>query len=261
MATLFDQTLAIARKLAAMREGVATGGSTTTLENTNAEYTNGQYRSGTLWILSGGNSGKSRTVTDHAANKFTFVSLGATAIVAGVRYAVADKDYPLDVLIQGVNEALRELNPRAVEDTSLVTVAFQSAYTLPAGVERVKRVEVEHYPGSGTYSPFYYWAEENGQLRFTDGFAPERDGYAIRLVCEGGHTDLVDDADPIPASVNLEVLYWRAMIHVCTWGLRQYGGDKKRRLTDLLNEAEMEYQRRKTNQKKLKRQPKLAEWQ
>src|SRR3990167_5677525 len=124
--TLFDCTLELARVLGVLTEGVATGGSTSTLidtvERTEADdYWNG----GTAWILydAGGlgaaPQGEYAVVSDFA-NTGGVITLrtAITQVAAGDRYAVAKKRYPLHLLVQKVNEAIAFIGPIEVADTT-----------------------------------------------------------------------------------------------------------------------------------------------
>jgi len=185
-------------------------------------------------------------------------STNTTAGVAGPRYAVCDKEFTRAMLRAAVNEALRVQAPYDAEDVSLVTVAGQDEYTLPAGVSQVKKVEV----ATETAAPYGYyvhchWDEVSGKLRFPS-FAPQLDDYKIRLTYTAGHTDLSDDASAIPFGVNEDALYWKAIIALLSDAkvLRP----KEPRYVDIMNEAQEMYRRTNPNQKRTQRTPRLADW-
>jgi hypothetical protein len=111
--TLFDLTLELARILGTVREGVATGGSTTTIVDTVARTEDDDaFNGGTAWITydAGGAGaapqGEYQIVSDFTASSDTITTAAfSAAIASGDRYAVAGLRYPLDLLIQKINES------------------------------------------------------------------------------------------------------------------------------------------------------------
>ena len=75
MTTLADATLAVARLCSEVVDGVATGGSATTLIDTLVTHPNDFWNQGTIWLRSGNNIGKSAVITMDPANAEVFYRL------------------------------------------------------------------------------------------------------------------------------------------------------------------------------------------
>ena len=146
MQTLSDTTRQVARLVLPdmMASGAATAGATTSLTDTAYLTQPDQwFDKGTLWILSGTHAGKILLVTGHRSNALTFASLGATAIAAGNRYAVARAFYPFERIKQAVMQALDDTYIDA-EDATLTGDGTTLEFTLPTGVYNVKEVWIEN---------------------------------------------------------------------------------------------------------------------
>jgi len=143
--TLFDLTYRVAVKLGIVREGVVTGGTTTTLIDTVARTEEDDYWvGGTAWILwdaGGGGVAPEKSYSDITA----FVNSTATAtlrttIVApavGDRYGFGKTRYPLWLLIQKINEAVEGMGEIPVVDkTTITTASAQTEYSLPGAANR-----------------------------------------------------------------------------------------------------------------------------
>lgn len=88
MTTLFTATLELSKILQNTVESVATGGSTTTLEDSaRGEYAD-YFDGGTIWFISGNNASKSAVIADWITTKFTFATQ-AGACAAGNKYAAS----------------------------------------------------------------------------------------------------------------------------------------------------------------------------
>ena len=143
--TLFDLTYRVARELGLTQEGVATGGSTTTLIDTVSRTEPDDYwNKGTVWVLrDAGGAGAApqseyATVSDFVQTTSTMTISSLTAAIAGGdRYAAMLKHVPLHILIQKINQAIQDLGPVPYADiTSIVTADNQTEYTLPVAAKR-----------------------------------------------------------------------------------------------------------------------------
>lgn len=235
MATVRDALLEAARHMGAIREGIATGGSTTTLEDTLMNEPAANFAGGTLWMLSGDNDGLCDIVSQYNEGVATIETTLSTAIAAGDEYAIADAEYPKQKLKQAVMAALRFFSSLKTDDTKTVT-ANTEEYTLPTGVSNVKRVEVA--TSSSTpygFVPNYYWKEWNGKLVFVGGKEPTTTGNIIRIWYEEYIGEL-SETDNIPDSVNLTWLKWAAVAWLYRDQIKRIQKDNPTNL-DLLNEA------------------------
>lgn len=143
--TLFDLTYRVARELGLTQEGVATGGSTTSLVDTVMRTEPDDYwNNGTIWVLrdAGGASAAPEkeyaTISDFVSTTSTMTISALTAAIAGGdRYACMTKHVPLHVIIQKINQAIMDLGPIPYADiTSITTAADQTEYTLPVAAKR-----------------------------------------------------------------------------------------------------------------------------
>lgn len=230
--TLFDLTYQLARKLGATSEGVATGGSTSTLVDT-VELTQDDdfWNGGTVWVLydAGGAGaapqGEYSVVSDFATNTDT-ATLRTTltaAIAAGDRYAIARTRYPLHILIAKLNEAIQEVGPLEITDiTTITTAADQTEHSLPANVHEVRQVWLQTNidTNDNQWTPVTDWKIQKSATGTADKIIlPQYTaGYLIKLVYWGYHsalyaaTSVLDDSihpDRVISNAAVGCLLWR----------------------------------------------------
>lgn len=154
--TLFEATLALARKLGVIRNSTATGGTTTTLVDTSRTEGDDAFNGGTIWLIedAGGASaapeGEWATVSDFVNSTGTFTVSTMTAPASGDTYACATSRYPLDVLINAINNEITKHRIPLYDRTSLDIVSGQSEYTLPSGITRDNLLNVYEETDSDT---------------------------------------------------------------------------------------------------------------
>ena len=240
--TLFDLTYRVARELGILKEGVATGGSTTTIIDTNERTEENDYwNSGTAWILKdAGGAGAApekeyARITDHVAATGT-VTIGTltAAVGAGDRYAVADKWVPLNIIISQINSALLDLGAVPIVDTTTVTIADQQTeYSLPvaAGLD-LRQVLIQ---GQTTDSNDNRWKEIVGWhvLNAAPAGTPilvldnqYSTGYDLMLVYMGQHAMLSASTDALSEHVPIERVVYPAALQ-CLYYLAQRTGWNK----------------------------------
>lgn len=142
--TLFDLVWKTLVELGVSRSGTATGGTTSTLIDTNGLklVDNDYYNEGTVLILKttdGGAPEKEFSVVSNFANQTSTVSLqdALSAVVgAGDTYGIANRRYPLYRVRQKINSILYLDGYIPGEDTSLLMVSGQTEYDLPVGASR-----------------------------------------------------------------------------------------------------------------------------
>jgi len=162
-------------------------------------------------------------------------------------------DYPRWLLVQAVNRARGELIPMS-QNATLVTVADQERYTLPAGVYNIKQVEIaEQLIDPFGFTPNYNWREFGGMLIFDPDHAPTLAGMAIYLHYQPYPTILTADADVIDNIIPQQALIWRAAVHCLRHRFQRVGEDDPVVRTQL-NEAIVEAER-KAGQWKLPQVP------
>jgi len=216
MTTLTAAMLEVARLMRDVFDGTATGGSTTTLEDTSLTMPADYYTGGTLWILSGDNEGECIEIVEYGESTFTFAAL-SNAIAAGVQYAAAPGMYKKHELKQSVLAALRNARIEIIDET-LTVVESQEEYALPTGVRDVLSVEIaENAETPFTWSKNQYWVETSGSVCFNPDKIPDQsEGNKIRLHYAGGHPD-IDDTDSLQVDVNdikwsAAVILWRRLM-------------------------------------------------
>lgn len=269
MATLYSATLDLAKILGNVIESVTTGiGTTTTLVDAALPRTpppDDAYNYGTLWFISGALAGKTAVVTDWTKTTGTYTFAAQTAAPgSGIRYAYCDKDWPRDILRQAVNMALQTIGSVTTQytDATFITVQNQMAYTLPAGVYNVKRVEVatsltEPYD----YSICHNWTETPTQIIFHEGFQIVRDGYLIRLTYEPAPAELSEDDDVIDNRIHPDLLKWTAAVNAWMWKEPNMGDPNtlaRQRLSFAIQMAES--MKKMHRVPKMMTDPKLSRW-
>lgn len=232
-----------------MREGTATDGTTTSLVDSTL-YGLGDWQGGMVFILSGDQAGNSRYVYANKKDTFTWDDALDGAIEAGDRYAVMSKEVPRDLLLGSV-KAAQDYFLTQYENTSLVQDSDEAVYTIPSAVLQADgyaglyRVEVARQSESpyDWMKPNRHWEEMGDELRFAYRARPLYDGFPIRLTYYA-YLALSDESDEIPLDVSYDGLYWRALIEL-TASLRNLRpSDAGARISDLFQEAQIEWQRR-----------------
>jgi len=137
--TLFDLTLKLARKLGHVKEGIATGGSTTTLiDLDDLDEADDAWNGGTVWVTRTTDALAPQREYARVAdftNSTNLADLADTltaALGAGDRYAIAPHRYRLHDLIAYINTALlSRLGAFPTSDVTLTAVSSQTEYALP----------------------------------------------------------------------------------------------------------------------------------
>lgn len=250
MPTLANAMFDLARLLTHVHTGIATAaGTTTTLVDTGLNEPDDHFNKGMILFKSGVLAGKFFTVTDYvkATGTITFSPAGSQAPGVGALYDVVGPEYPRGKLINAINQALAEFPVLPMENSTLVGVADQVDYTLPAGVSSLLQVEV----AKSAVLPFgyavsYHWDElPTGVLRFGNGWQPEPD-IPIRITYRAPYTFIEDpETDTISAYVNPAWLSWAAATYALRDRLREEGRDNSL-LVERLNEAKAEERSRKS---------------
>lgn len=255
MTTLFEATLALAKKVTKVTEGAATGGSATTLEDTlRLKEQNEYWTDGTLWLPT---YEAVRQVTSFDGNTLGFEALDpieiegeepeTSAVAEGDEYAVADPDYPYTELRRAVNAALREIGPVIVVNDDLTVDSTQGPYVLPVGVSKLADVWVMDPDDENSRYKSEHWEEEDGYLMFDPGWQPSNDGWTIKLYYLTQHPLLADPDDEISSSVDDKRLLWQSVVELLKdYGMRRYGGDDKRAIGQFLQDAIQEADRLKS---------------
>jgi hypothetical protein len=249
MTTAFDVMLGVARQAGPLIEGVATGGGTTSIADTALtsvpEATiDDTFNKGAAFLITDAGGvgaapeGEIARVTDYVAATGTLtVATFTAAVAAGDLYGVTA--IPHYLLLQTINNALRDLGGLPAIDTSLTTAAAQREYTIPAAAKKdLRQVWIQQ----STTRPYdfemdHYWRVVPNQSTYDLEFKYQpASGYTIRLVYCAPHAAIVSGATAIADAVPLEYAVWRSCYYVYRWRLHQEGRDDKK-WTALMNEA------------------------
>jgi len=226
----FDVLVAAARHLEA-RDGTVTGAaSATVLSDSNwglRTQPTDQFKGGTYFqkLNSATDWSAIRVIATSVAGTYTLASgLPATPAV-GSAYTVLGNSYPAQQLTQKLMAVVDEFGDTISQDTSLLTVADQYAYTIPGAstnVVRVLAVEVEDPYRTGVYEPALGVKIDDARGVLVFPYAPVTAGQHIRLTLStsnhleiniGSLPALPDSIHPSWASLEVaaRVAYWRLM--------------------------------------------------
>ena len=243
--TLAQVTLDVARIVAHVVEGIATGppstGSATTLIDTAFQFTvdgvnapiDDYYNFGTIWFIDGASANKARLITDwdQSDKTWTYVTT-TTKNMVGDLYAVTDRTFPLYALNQAVNRAYADMGGLEATNTALTTLASTVSYAFPTGVYNILDVEV----ANETASP-YTWQRHNNWRVVGSTIEFDRvptSGRTIRLTYRITPTYLDEDTNPtISDNVPIDLLKWTAAVFALEAKLRLVENDEPKVKTDL----------------------------
>lgn len=235
MATLAQMTLRVARLLMEVTEGTATAGAQTSLTDTlNLIQSDQYFERGTLWLLSGSHAGKVATVQAFSSSIITIPDLGAPAIAAGDRYAVARGVYPYMILVNAIRSALGEtfIVKLHAPETPITGDGQSLAIALPDGVSRVAHVIRRDVDDSSNQQLSTHWDERDGYLVFD---AAPSETQILDIYYRTDHPELVSASDAISTQINEEWLRWKAAEYVLYWGVTAYGEAKEYRIEEHMN--------------------------
>jgi len=198
MTTLAEVTQLIAHTMMPVKDGVATGGSTTTLIDTALTKTLGLFNGGTIWVTQTSVTYSRLVSTYGSDNTVTFTPALTAAIIAGIPYTVAPNNFSKDLLEQAVRNVLRKIYVLKIDSTQTVTEGAD--VTLPAGVSNVRQVFV-----AGVRC--YHWEEVVGKLKF------DKTSYtgALEIRYAALPTTPMSDSAVIDSAVDIEWLHWASV--------------------------------------------------
>ncbi len=220
--TLFELTRATAETIGqgVYIEGVATGGSTTSIVDGNdRDEADDYWNKGTAWIIydAGGAAaapqGEYSIISDFTSSSGTITlrSTLTTAVASGDRYALCKKRFKLnEMLIPMVNRALYELGPMPFVDTSSIsTESSKTEYNLPAAVSDLRRVYVQGYTDDSDdnrWEEVYGWDVEVTATGTADKLIfPYQlaSGLYVKLEYVGRHPRLVNASDKMAEGIDI----------------------------------------------------------
>lgn len=230
--TLFDILLGVFDELGQLVNGVATGGSATTLVDSGLAGRDGDWKLGTLFITKASSAapeGEFAEVTAYArtAGTVTVASSALTAAPAsGDEYALASKRWTLSDLKRIVNRALVRMGDIPTVDTSLTTAAGQTEYTLPAGARRgnnLRRVYMDRFGDSDDTLPeeLTHWRPEGSSLMFRNQLET---GRTLTLIYMAPHGTMSAYGDALSPYVHLNRIVAEAAFLAMQTGVRRTEG-------------------------------------
>ncbi|MHA2163540.1 MAG: hypothetical protein ACXABF_14050 [Candidatus Thorarchaeota archaeon] len=225
---LFDLTYQLAIELGTVYEGLATGGSTTTVVDTlRRTESDDTWNGGTLWVTydaagaGAAPQGEYARVTDFVNSTATLTVETVTAVASGDRYALTDKKYPLEDLQMAVNRAIRDIGPVPVTNsTAIDTATAQTEYTLPtAANDDLREVWLQWITNDANDNQWYpvrNWYLQRTAAGTADTLVfPEQPMYPrdVKLVYMAPHAALVASTDKLAETINYKRVIYRATVH------------------------------------------------
>lgn len=249
--TLFDITYRVCTKLGMVREGVATGGTPTTIIDTVERTEEDDYWiGGTAWILrdsagaGASPEGKYSVITafDNGTSVITLRDTVTDAVAAGDRYAVGKVRYPLWLLIQKINEAVEGMGEYPVTDKATITTASkQTEYSIPIAANRnLIRISIQTNDDTNDYgwkSLDGAWTIERTAIGTADllilSFQPSS-GKLLKLEYGDVHDPLYVYTDELSETVHVQRVVTLATIK-CLLHRKQKIGSNDPTLNEQLN--------------------------
>ena len=242
--TLFDLTLDLARLLQTTQEGLATGGSTTTiLDSVERLEADDYWNGGTVWITydaAGAGAAPQNEygyVSDFAQSGGTVtIRTALTAAVASSdRYAIATPRYPLQLLIQKIGEVLWLIEKTDI--TTITTASNQLEYTLPTDLMNLKQVWLQTDTDVNDWDQVHDWYKQKSATGTADKLVFRRQpaaSYAVKLVYEPYHSVLRVATDKMDDGINSLQVVHDAAVRCVLWRKAKVG-DSDLSVNDLLN--------------------------
>jgi hypothetical protein len=224
------------RELGHALDIVATGGSTTTVVDTNSIYTSDDALVGGTAIVvrdaGGANAapeGEFARISDYVALTTTF-TLGATltaAVGSGDSIALVRPTIRLPQMIQSVNDGLANLGTISLVDTSLTTVAGQIEYALPVGLKIAALKDILIEGSSSPYASIKHLFHNFPSAPASTGLLEAREalpaGYTLKIIYEGVHPTLNAFNSVISETIQEELAVAATIDKALTWLVSKRG--------------------------------------
>jgi hypothetical protein len=249
MTTIADLTYRVARELGVVLENTADSGSTTTLVDAARSESDDYWIGGPLWILSttdgAAPQGEMSDVSDFVSSTGT-ITVSPEFTVApedGDYYAIGKRRYPRSILIQKVNQAIKDLGQIEQTDTSVTTAAGQSEYSIPAAVAKdLRRVFEQLSTTSGDTQPKerFDWSIRRSATGTKDVLvfdAPLVGGRTLELRYYDEHAEIRDADSALDDDIPPEVIVYMATLGCLRWR-KQRVGTMDQTLPDQMREVQ-----------------------
>jgi len=236
--TLFDATLDLARILTDVWESSAVSSGSngvSALYDSEILHQDGFFgnssEDGVLWLKL--STPASKRITDQTADILTFEPAQASSIVSGDRYAASSPEFPKYVLVQAINNALREIG--TVPNVKDVT-ATADQETYDADDDSVFDYEIMAIEEATDDEAPYYWKSHtcwnqiplsatSRQLVFWEDHIPAY-AHTLRIHYLEPVSEVYQDADEINAQIEPDLVKWKAAIHAIRWKMQRTERDK-----------------------------------
>ena len=240
--TLYDIALYVLDSVGELYYGTATGGSTTTIIDTEiVEIASHEldWKNGSAFIVD---------TTDDAAPKGSLSKIASydhdggvitldetlTAIGAGDKYALSDDRFTIEHVISAINRALVDLGDIYQLDTSLSTSSTLTRYTLPSGISERNLSQVWFRNSSVSdreepVGPIQHRVQPDGELILRT--APST-GKVIELHWNGPHARMEASSDVLDPAVALARIVAEGTYVLVNRRLRQTEGEDRQLMRD-----------------------------
>lgn len=253
--TLAEAMLETGRVLDTVHEGAATSGTTAYLKDTNLKAQADEYAGGTLWMLSGSNSGTVLSIKTSTENTLALVETLTIAIAAADKYAIlSGTRFKREDIRQAVRWAIKRMNIPKQITTLKVAAADKGIVTMPTGINAISNIKQVFVDDSINK----HWAEINGTLVFDD------DGIegSLRVIYVSQVADAdLEEGDYIAPEIDLNYLIWSSAVNCWRKVIQQVKKDDPTAV-EMMNEAKSNEQISLMRAKKLlpKRSIHFANW-
>jgi len=226
MTTLFDVTLEVARALGELKTGTTdSAGTTTTAIDSNIGGDDDDWNGGTFWHI---DDSEFSEISDYASSTGTITILDAltAATAEGDRYAIADKEYPLDRITDAINQELTSIRYPKTDITTITIADEQSEYDLPSDCHDLRQVyyEVEEDSNEHLWTRFPNWEVQKTATGSADKLVINWHGiasdYDLKLVYVTRHSAVYDDSDTIDESIRIERIVPSAVVNLMLYNLQ-----------------------------------------
>ena len=227
---LFDLAWKVVVELGTARVSKATGGTTTTLIDTNGLklVENDYYNEGTLFILradAAAPENEFSKISDFVQTSKTITVYDAFTIApaAGDTYGVSNRRFPLYLIQAKINNALYMDGYIPGEDTSITTVASQTEYTMPSGVSRDLRqvlVQTNNDSNMNEWTPVVNFKVQKTATGTGDTLilAYELEaGRTLWLRYATQHAELITAASELDESIHPDRIVYGACAELLRW--------------------------------------------
>ena len=234
----------------------ATGGSATTIIDTNTQYTSDDSLLGGTAIITkttdgASPEGKFARISDFVAGTKTFtIDTVTDAVGAGDKVLLATPRIKLPQMIQAVNDGLANLGTISLEDNSITLASGTYSYNLPVGL-KIKELKDILIPDSGglyrsikgLVQNFPSAPASTGTLQFSQ--IP--DEQTIKIIYEGVHAALSAYNDVVSETIQEELAVAAAIDKALTWYVSKRGDSALGTFTiQRWNDAKQNLQMQKT---------------